>query len=117
MASPPYGSKKGNLTKEQKRFNKTLAQTRIINENVIASIKGIDFVALRVVFASGDNDVWADSAYRSDEQENSLKNAGLVSHIHERAYRGKALNDKQKSDNIKKSGSFLKRVGNVLVYG
>ena len=42
---PHKKPKKGKLTKEQKRFNKTLAQTRIINKNVIASIKRFRIMA------------------------------------------------------------------------
>lgn len=37
----------GKLTKEQKRFNKSVAQERIINENVIGSIKRFKIIAER----------------------------------------------------------------------
>jgi transposase, IS5 family len=50
-----------------------------------------------------DKDVWADSAYRSEEQEQSLKDAGLTSQIHERAYRNKPLTEDQKAANTEKS--------------
>jgi IS5 family transposase len=48
-------------------------------------------------------DVWADSAYRSDEQEMRLKQKGYTSHIHERSYRNKPLSEKQQEANTKKS--------------
>jgi len=39
--------KRGKLTKEQKRFNKSVAQERIVNENVIGSIKRFKIIAER----------------------------------------------------------------------
>jgi IS5 family transposase len=50
----------------------------------------------------GDN-VWADSAYRSQAQEARLSEAGFMSHIHERAYRGSPLTEAQKAANTEKS--------------
>jgi IS5 family transposase len=49
-------------------------------------------------------DVWADSAYRSEEQEASLQEQGLTSHIHERAYRNKPLTAEQEAANTERSG-------------
>lgn len=49
------------------------------------------------------DDVWADSAYRSEAQEIRLSEAGFVSHIHERAYRGNPLSEAQKAANTEKS--------------
>ncbi len=46
---------------------------------------------------------WADSAYRSGEQEARLKEKGCTSNIHERAYRNKPLTPEQKSANTEKS--------------
>jgi len=48
-------------------------------------------------------DTWADSAYRSLEQEERLKEKGCASHIHERAYRNKPLTDEQKVANTERS--------------
>lgn len=48
-------------------------------------------------------DAYADSAYRSEEQERRLKARGYVSHIHERAYRGKPLTEERKAANTEKS--------------
>jgi IS5 family transposase len=48
-------------------------------------------------------DTWADSAYRSDEQEARLKEKGCASHIHERAYRNKPLTPEQEAANKERS--------------
>ena len=48
-------------------------------------------------------DVWADSAYRSAEQEQGLKRHGFRSHVHERGYRGRPLTEAQLRENRRKS--------------
>ena len=53
--------------------------------------------------AIGGKEVWADSAYRSDEQEQSLKSSQHESRIHERAYRNKPLTKAQELSNTEKS--------------
>ena len=53
--------------------------------------------------SSEDAKVWADSAYRSEKIEEITKDKGLISHIHERNYRGKKLSDEQKSQNKNRS--------------
>jgi len=47
--------------------------------------------------------VWADSAYRSEEQEQSLKDSEHTSQINEHAYRGKPLSESQEISNKAKS--------------
>lgn len=49
------------------------------------------------------NDVWADSAYRSEAQEARLSEGGLVSNVHDRAYRGKPLTDAQQTAHTERS--------------
>ena len=44
---PVKKPKGGKLTKEQKQFNKSVAQERIVNENVIGSIKRFRIMAER----------------------------------------------------------------------
>lgn len=51
----------------------------------------------------GGADVSADSAYRSDENQELLAKGGYNSHIHERAYRGAPLTEAQKASNKEKS--------------
>ena len=49
------------------------------------------------------SDVWADSAYRSDEIEEKLAERGLKSRIHRRAYRNPKLSEAQKAANTTRS--------------
>lgn len=51
----------------------------------------------------GGKEVFADSAYRSDAQEQCLKARQYESQIHERAYRNKPLTEAQKRSNTEKS--------------
>jgi len=53
--------------------------------------------------SEGGKEVWADSAYRSDEQEKSLAEGKYESRIHERAYRNAPLSDAQTQNNQAKS--------------
>lgn len=53
--------------------------------------------------ACGGKEVWADSAYRSDEQEQRLTASQHESRIHERAYRNKPLTEAQELSNTAKS--------------
>lgn len=48
-------------------------------------------------------ETWADSAYRSEEQEARLKKKGYVSHIHERGFRNKPLTPEQEAANAERS--------------
>jgi len=52
---------------------------------------------------TGGKTVWADSAYRSDGQEQSLKDSQHESRIHERAYRNALLTKEQELSNTEKS--------------
>lgn len=58
-------------------------------------------------------DVWADSAYRSEESEKMIKEKDLVSQVHERAYRNTPLSSEQKAKNKLKS-HFRARVEHVF---
>ena len=72
-----------------------------------------------------DKEVWADSAYRSEKIEEIVKSKGLVSEIHERAYRNKPLSEEQNAENRKKSktgakvehvfGSWVNEMGGKLM--
>lgn len=48
-------------------------------------------------------DVWADSAYFSEESEITLEAMGYRSHVHSRSYRGRPLSERQKKGNRTKS--------------
>ena len=53
--------------------------------------------------AIGGKEVWADSAYRSDEQEQRLTESQHSSRIHERAYRNTPLTEAPGLNNTEKS--------------
>ncbi|NOT67534.1 MAG: transposase [Methylophilaceae bacterium] len=53
--------------------------------------------------ATGGKQVWADSAYRSGEQKQRLKDSRHSSRIHERAYRDTPLTEAQELSNTEKS--------------
>lgn len=50
-----------------------------------------------------DRGVWADSAYRSAKAEAMLRERGLISHVHERAYRNTPISEEQKAANKERS--------------
>lgn len=65
--------------------------------------------------SEGGKEVWADSAYRSEEQEQRLKESGHESHIHERAYRNAPLTGEQETANKARS-RVRARVEHVFGY-
>lgn len=52
---------------------------------------------------TGGKEVWADSAYRSEDQEQRLLESQHTSRISERAYKGKPLTEAQEADNQRKA--------------
>jgi IS5 family transposase len=52
---------------------------------------------------NGNEPVWGDSAYRSEENEKELAKKGFLSKIHEKGYRGRPLTERQKLRNTIKS--------------
>jgi transposase, IS5 family len=82
------------------------AATKLIAQWVATDASVHDSQALEAVLRTpeqGGAAVYADSAYRSAEIETLLSNKNLISHIHERAYTGKALTDEQNACNKVKS--------------
>ena len=80
--------------------------TKLITAAVCTAASVHDSQVLDTVLrdeAIGGKEVWADSAYRSDEQEQSLKSSQHESRIHERAYRNKPLTEVQELSNTEKS--------------
>lgn len=71
------------------------------------------------------DEIWADSAYRSEVLEAALKELDLQSQIHERAYRNHPLTEEQKETNRVKStvrakvehvfGTWVMNLGGKLV--
>jgi IS5 family transposase len=70
----------------------------------------VDHLLMRGNTGSG---VWADSAYRSEEMENKLRERKLKSHIHRKGKRGKPLTEQAKGSNRTKS-SVRVRVEHVF---
>ncbi len=72
-------------------------------------------------------EVWADSAYRSENIEAGLEALGHISHIHERAYRNRPLTEEAIASNRKKSktrakvehvfGAWVMSMGGKLMRG
>lgn len=80
--------------------------TKLITAPICTDASVHDSQALNAVLrdeAAGGKEVWADSAYRSDEQEQSLQSSQHESRIHERAYRNKPLTEAQELSNTEKS--------------
>lgn len=75
-------------------------------------------------YNEGD-DVWGDSAYRSEEKEEALKQMGYNSQIHERGKRNQPLGEKQRERNKEKSkvrvrvehtfGAMVNEMGSKLI--
>lgn len=63
----------------------------------------------------GGKQVYADSAYRSDETQADLASKGFESQIHERSYRSKPLTEEQEASNTAKSRKRA-RVEHVFGY-
>jgi IS5 family transposase len=81
--------------------------TKLITAHICTDASVHDSQALDEILHdvdTGGRDVWADSAYRSSEQEQKLQQSEHQSQIHERAWRGQSLNEAQEAAN-KETGS------------
>ena len=80
--------------------------TKLITSHACTDASVHDSQVLETVRRSqdvGGKEVWADSAYRSTEQEPALQMSEHTSQINERAYRGKPLTEGQEISNKAKS--------------
>ena len=66
-----------------------------------------------VLSKNTSRDLWADSAYRSQANEEKLAARGLRSHIHKKGQRNKPLSEAQQRANTRKSKVRV-RVGHVF---
>lgn len=82
---------------------KAEAKTKLIEDYVVTDASVHDSRVTDDLIKEGDGELHADSAYRSEEIEQTLREKGIKSQIHERAYRGKPLTDGQKEENRQKS--------------
>lgn len=78
-------------------------KTKIITKYTVTSAAPHDSTEIENLIDTTDKVLHADSAYRSQEIEEFLKEEGCVSHIHEKGYRGKRLTEEQKESNTEKS--------------
>ena len=93
----------GQDTKPNKLAHK---DTKLIASQACTDASVHDSQVLEAVLrdeAVGGKEVWADSAYRSEEQEQSLNDSEHTSQINERAYWGKPLSESQEISNKAKS--------------
>jgi len=60
-------------------------------------------VFIELLAENTSSDVWADSAYQSEDHEIALEVMGYRSHIHKKGKRNKPLSERQKKANTKKS--------------
>jgi len=60
-------------------------------------------VFIELLAENTSSDVWADSAYQSEDHEIALEAMGYRSHIHKKGKRNKPLSERQKKANTKKS--------------
>lgn len=81
------------------------SKSKLIEEYQVSVNSLHDSQALEDVLGDEDENqnLYADSAYRSQEIEEMLKGKGIKSKVHEKGYRGKPLTEKQKTRNTKKS--------------
>lgn len=60
-------------------------------------------VFVELLTENSSKDVWADSAYRSEEAENTLAEKKYRSHVHKKGVRNKPLTEREKKANKRKS--------------
>lgn len=78
-------------------------EDKLLHEIEVTSARPHDSQHFEDVLIGNETEIWADSAYRSEEQEKKLEKEEIKSHIHEKAYRNKPLTEEQKASNKEKS--------------
>jgi transposase, IS5 family len=79
------------------------ATDKLIEELEVTSARPHDSQHLEDVLIGDETELWADSAYRSEETEKQLKAEGIQSQILEKAHRNRPLTEAQKALNREKS--------------
>lgn len=101
-------------------------QHKIIRDYAVTSAEVHDsHVCTDLLATNTANDVWADSAYRSEQQEARLSELDYCSHINEKGYRNRPLTESQKASNKEKSkvrarvehvfGAMTNEMGGIVV--
>ena len=78
-------------------------EDKLLHELEVTSARSHDSQHFEDVQVGDEREIWADSAYRSEEREKALKAEGIVSHILEKAQRNKPLTPEQEASNKAKS--------------
>lgn len=78
-------------------------KTKLITKYSVTSAAPHDSTEIENLIDESDNRLHADSAYKSEKIDRYLEQKRCENFIHERAYRGKPLTEKQKESNNKKS--------------
>jgi len=119
-AKPPQKDVDARWTKKNaevhygyKNHVKADAKSKLIERYAVTDASVHDSQKLAELVESTDGTVYADSAYRSAEAEAMLAQKQVTSHIHERAYRNRPLNDEQKASNRQKS-KIRARIEHIL---
>jgi IS5 family transposase len=76
---------------------------KLIHDVEMSSARPHDSQHFDDVMIGNETEVWADSAYRSEEREKQLEEAEVKSQINEKAKRNQPLTEQQKASNKEKS--------------
>lgn len=88
-----------------KNHAKADTKSKIINKYIVTDASVHDSQALEPLLDEKDKgqNLYADSAYTGQNQEETIDKHGLINKVHEKGYRGKPLTDEQKASNKEKS--------------
>jgi len=88
-----------------KNHAKVDAKSKFINKFVVTDASVHDSQPLDVLLDEKDEnqDLYADSAYTGEEQENTIEKHKMINKVNEKGYRNKPLTDEQKLNNRQKS--------------
>jgi len=88
-----------------KNHAKVDSKSKFINNFIVTDASVHDSQALDRLLNEKDNaqDLYADSAYTGDNQEQIIEKHKMVNKVHEKGYRNKPLTDEQKANNKIKS--------------
>lgn len=77
---------------------------KLIRDYEVTSASVHDSQVFKEILADNTaKDIWADSAYRSEDHEQELKKSGYRSHVHKKGTRGRPLSEREQHANKKKS--------------
>lgn len=88
-----------------KNHAKVDTKSKIINKYIVTDASVHDSQALDSLIDEKDKgqNLYADSAYTGEKQDNTITKNQLINKVHEKGYRGKPLTEEQKASNKEKS--------------